>query len=389
MREVAVVTTSRADFGLLRPVMDLILAADDLRLRVLVGGTHLCPEFGLTVEEVREAGFTIDERVELILSGDSPTAICKSMGLAMIGFGEAIHRLSPHILLLLGDRFETLCAAAAAQICRVPVGHVHGGETSEGAVDEAFRHAITKMSHLHFASCDTYRRRLLQLGERPERVFNVGALGVENIRKMTLMPRSQVMQVLGAPADRPLLLVTFHPVTLERATAANQFAELLTALDSFETHFILFTKANADTEGRVINQMSDRFAARNASRAAAVSSLGASTYLSAMSHADTVVGNSSSGLIEAPALRVPTVNIGDRQKGRVRAASVLDCEPDADSIVGALKRATSPSFRESLRDMTNPCEQPETAATIVHHLRSAPLEDILRKPFIDLPVSDP
>ncbi len=389
MREVAVVTTSRADFGLLRPVMDLILTADDLRLRILVGGTHLCPEFGLTVGEVQEAGFAIDERVELILAGDTPTAICKSMGLAMIGFGEAIHRLSPHILLLLGDRFETLCAATAAQICRVPVGHVHGGETSEGAVDEAFRHAITKMSHLHFASCETYRRRILQLGERPEHVFNVGALGVENIRKMTLMPRSQVMQVLGAPADKPLLLVTFHPVTLERGTAESQFAQLLTALGSFETHFVLFTKANADTEGRVINQMTERFAARDASRAAAVSSLGAQTYLSAMSHADAVVGNSSSGIIEAPALRVPAVNIGDRQKGRVRAASVIDCEPNADSIVGALKWATSPSFRESLRDMTNPCEQPETAAAIVRHLRSAPLEDILRKPFIDLPVLDP
>lgn len=387
MRDVAVMTSSRADFGLLCPVMKGIDAAPDLRLRVIASGSHLVREFGSTVDEVLKAGFAVDERVEMLLASDTPAGICKSMGLAMIGFGEALRRLSPQVLVLLGDRFETLCAAAAAQIHCIPIAHIHGGERSEGAVDEAFRHAITKMSHLHFASCDIYRRRIIQLGERPEHVFNVGALGVENVRKAQLMSRAELAKALPLPADQPFLLVTFHSVTLERATAADQFAQLLAALEAFPDHATVFTKANADTDGRIINEMSERYVAGQAGRAVVVASLGAHVYLSALQHADAVVGNSSSGIIEAPALRVPTVNIGDRQRGRVCAPSVIHCAPVSAAIVDAIQSALSPSFRASIQGMKHPCERPDTAAIVVGHLRAAPLDDILRKPFVDLPIA--
>lgn len=385
MRDVCVFTSSRADFGLLRPVMGLIRESTDLRLRLLASGSHLSPEFGLTKTEVCEAGFTIDEEVEVVVSADTPTAICSSMGLALIGFGSALVRLEPSVLLVLGDRYETLCASTAAQVCLVPVAHIHGGETSQGAMDEAFRHAITKMSHLHFASCELHRRRIIQMGEQPAHVFNVGALGVENVRRTALMSRQEVASAIGLPENRPFLLVTFHPVTLERATAEVQFSALLEALEAFTDHAVLLTRSNADVDGRVINETLEGYRRTRPTRAVVAASLGMRTYLSAMSHADAVVGNSSSGLLEAPALRVPTVNIGDRQKGRLGAASVIDCDPKPGAIVEAIRTALSEEFRGSLAGMTHPCEQPDTAARIVQQLCEAPLDGILKKPFYDRP----
>lgn len=383
MRDVCVFTSSRADFGLLRPVMTLIRESIDLRLRLLVSGGHLSPEFGLTITEVREAGFTIDEEVEIVVSADTPTAICSSMGLALVGFGRALARLDPRVLLVLGDRYETLCASMAAQVCCVPVAHIHGGETSQGAMDEAFRHAITKMSQLHFASCEVHRQRVIQLGEQPSYVFNVGALGVENARRIALMNRQEVASATGLPVDRPFLLVTFHPVTLERATAAVQCKALLEALDAFTDHAVLLTRSNADVDGRAINEALEDYGQAYPHRTVVAASLGMRTYLSAMSHADAVVGNSSSGLLEAPAFRVPTVNIGDRQKGRIRAASVIDCAPKADAIVEAIRTALSEEFRRSLAGMIHPCEQPGTATRIVRQLCDTPLDGILKKPFFD------
>ena len=342
---------------------------------------HLSPEFGMTIQEIRADGFEPDETIEILLSSDTPTAICKSMGLAMIGYGEALQRLKPDMVVVLGDRFETFCMAAAAQVCRVPLAHIHGGETTEGAIDEAFRHSITKMSHLHFASCEAYRQRIIQLGEAPDRVFNVGALGVENIRRMPLMERSELAESIGFNLEKPYFLVTFHPVTLEKSTSEEQFQSLLDALDAFPEYNVIFTKANADTDGRVINRLIDEYAEKRPERCLAVSSLGVHRYLSAMKYATAVLGNSSSGIMEAPSFKIPTVNIGDRQKGRVKAGSVMDCEPSVRAIESCIRRAVSPRFRGGMKSVKNPYEQAGTAATIVKTIALFRHAELMKKSF--------
>ena len=345
---------------------------------------HLSPEFGMTIQEIRADGFKPDETVEILLSSDTPTAICKSMGLAMIGYGEALQRLKPDMVVVLGDRFETFCMAAAAQVCRVPLAHIHGGETTEGAIDEAFRHSITKMSHLHFASCEAYRQRIIQLGEAPDRVFNVGALGVENIRRMSLMERSELAESIGFNLEKPYFLVTFHPVTLEKSTSEGQFQSLLDALDAFPEYNVIFTKANADTDGRIINRLIDEYAEKRPERCLAVTSLGVHRYLSAMKYATAVIGNSSSGIIEAPSFKIPTINIGDRQKGRIQAASILNCSPDANAIRQTIGRALSPAFQESLSGISNPYDRPGTCSTIVGLLEKMDIFGITKKTFHDV-----
>ncbi|MCX6038331.1 MAG: UDP-N-acetylglucosamine 2-epimerase [Chloroflexi bacterium] len=367
-RKICVFTSSRAEYGLLLGVLREIKAIETLKLQILASGTHLSPEFGMTIQEIRADGFDPDEAVETLLSSDTPSAICKSMGLAMIGYGEAIERLRPDIVVLLGDRFETFCMAAAAQVCRVPVAHIHGGETTHGAIDEAFRHSITKMSHLHFASCEAYRQRIIQLGESPDRVFNVGALGVENIRRTPLMDRGELAESIGFSLEKPYFIVTFHPVTLEQSTAGFQFHALLEALDAFPELNVIFTKTNADTDGRVINRLIDDYAERLPKRCLAVASLGMRRYLSAMKFASAVIGNSSSGILEAPSFKVPTVNIGDRQKGRIQAASILNCAPDAQAIRQTIGQALSSSFLESLSGISNPYDRPGTCSAIVGQL---------------------
>jgi GDP/UDP-N,N'-diacetylbacillosamine 2-epimerase (hydrolysing) len=262
MRKICIFTGTRAEYGLLRWVMQGIQDAPNLTLQIVATGMHLSPEFGMTIQEIRADGFEPDETAEILLSGDTPTAICKSMGLALIGYGEALQRLNPDMVVLLGDRFEAFCMAAATQICRVPLAHIHGGETTEGAIDEAFRHAITKMSHLHFTSCEAYRQRVIQLGEAPDRVFNVGALGVENIRRTPLMDRSELTESIGFSLEKPYFLVTFHPVTLEKSTANGQFSVLLDVLDAFPEFNVIFTKTNSDTDGRVINRLIDNYCYR-------------------------------------------------------------------------------------------------------------------------------
>ncbi|HAJ26565.1 MAG TPA: UDP-N-acetylglucosamine 2-epimerase (hydrolyzing) [Syntrophus sp. (in: bacteria)] len=385
--KICIFTGSRAEYGLLRWVMQGIKDAPELALQVVATGMHLSPEFGMTIHEIRADGFEPDETIEILLSGDTPAAICKSMGLAMIGYGEALQRLKPDMVLLLGDRFETFCMAAAAQVCRVPLAHIHGGETTEGAIDEAFRHSITKMSHLHFASCEEYRQRIIQLGEDPERVFNVGALGVENIRRVSLMERSELAESIGFNLERPYFLVTFHPVTLEKSTSEGQFQSLLNALDAFPEYNVIFTKTNADTDGRIINRLIDEYAEKRPERCLAATSLGAHRYLSAMKYASAVIGNSSSGIIEAPSSRVPTVNIGDRQKGRVRAESVVDCEPAAISIASSIRKAISIEFQSLLKVVKNPYEQTGTAARIVEKITLFCPGELMKKSFYNVRVS--
>jgi GDP/UDP-N,N'-diacetylbacillosamine 2-epimerase (hydrolysing) len=387
MRKICIFTGSRAEYGLLRGVMQGIQDSPELTLQVVATGMHLSPEFGMTIQEIGADGFEPDETIEILLSGDTPTAICKSMGLAMIGYGEALQRLKPDIVVVLGDRFETFCMAAAAQVSQVPLAHIHGGETTEGAIDEAFRHSITKMSHLHFASCEEYRQRIIQLGEVPDRVFNVGALGVENILRTSLMERSELAEAIGFNLEKPYFLVTFHPVTLEKDASEAQFQALLGALDEFTEYNVIFTKANADTDGQVINRLIDDYAEKRPERCLAVASLGALRYLSAMKYATAVIGNSSSGIIETPSFKIPTVNIGDRQKGRVRAESVVDCEPSTDSIKAAIHKGISPNFQGNLKDTENPYEKAGTACNIVSMIAASLPTGLLKKKFYNTPIA--
>lgn len=385
-RRVCVVTGSRAEYGLLCWLMKEIQSSPALELQVVATGMHLSPEFGLTFRNIEEDGFRIDEKVEMLLSSDTPAGIAKSIGLGTIGFADAFARLKPDIVVLLGDRFEIFAAAQAALVARIPLAHLHGGETTEGAIDEAFRHAITKMAHLHFTATEEYRRRVIQLGEDPARVFNFGAAAIDGIRNQKLLSRPELEQALGFSFGERNLLVTFHPVTLEADTAGQQFGELLAVLDDFPDTRIIFTMPNADTGGRVVRRMIEGYVAAHPGRAAAYDSLGQLRYFSVMRQADAVVGNSSSGLIEAPSFHVGTINIGDRQKGRVKAASVIDCEPMRESIRIAFGRLYSPEFQELLRKVVNPYGAGPVANRIVRVLAEYPLEGILKKRFFMHPL---
>lgn len=388
MRKICFFTGTRAEYGLLKPLMDEIVKDNSLHLQLIVTGMHLSPEFGLTFKSIETDGFVIDEKVEILVSADTPSGISKSMGLGLIGFAEALTRLKPDITILLGDRFECLSMACACLNARIPIAHIHGGETTVGAVDEAFRHSITKMSHLHFTCTEEYRQRVTQLGEHPDRVFNVGAIGIENIRNLALLSKKDLEKDIMTNFGQGYFLVTFHPVTLEQNTSEKQFSILLSALDQIISESdqdlkVIFTKANADTDGRVINQLVDEYVAAHPDQAITFTSMGQRRYLSAMKYCAAVVGNSSSGIVEAPSFKVPSVNIGDRQKGRVRAESVIDCEPDLESIKKALYKALSPEFICTLQDMKNPYEKTGTSQSIIRVLKTVDLYNIIKKKFYD------
>ena len=381
-RKICVVTGTRADYGLLRWLMEDIRRAAGLELQVLVTGMHLSPEFGLTFREIESDGFVIDRRVEMLLSSDTPAGIAKSMGVGLIGLADALQQLRPDLLLVLGDRFEIFSAVAAALVARVPVAHLHGGETTEGAFDESIRHAITKMSHLHFVAAEDYRKRVIQLGEDPDRVFLVGGLGIDGIARLTLLDRAPLEKALGFGLGPRNLLVTFHPATLEHATAAGQMAELLAALDQLDETHLIFTMPNADTDGRILFDMVNAFVATHPN-ARAYTSLGQLRYLSCLRHVDGVVGNSSSGLTEVPSFRKGTVNIGARQQGRLKATSVIDCAPDRQSISAAVQQLYSRAFRAILETVRNPYGEVGASEKIVQVLQRCPLDTILKKHFHD------
>ena len=384
-RKICVVTGTRAEYGLLYWLMKEVQAADDLELQIIATGMHLSPEFGLTYQQIESDGFTIDEKVEMLLSSDTEVGIAKSMGIAMIGFAGALERLKPDMVVVLGDRFEIFSAASAATVAKIPIAHIHGGETTEGAFDESFRHSITKMSHLHFTSTEDYRKRVIQLGEQPDRVFNVGAVGIDNINKLKLLDRPTFEESIGFHLGKRNLLITYHPVTLETGTAEEQFSNLLKALDELENTHLIFTKANADTDGRIINAMIDDYVADRKDTTIAFTSLGQLRYLSAMQFIDGVVGNSSSGLLEIPSFNIGTVNIGDRQRGRVKAKSVIDCEPTKVGISGAISYLFSTQFQNGLVDLKNPYGEGGSAEKIVKTIANYPLHAVLKKPFYDLP----
>lgn len=339
MRKIAIITGTRAEYGLLYWLIKGVHEDSGLELQLLVTGMHLSPEFGLTWKEIDKDGFPITKKIEILLSSDTAVGISKSNALALISFAEAFDELKPEIVVLLGDRTETFAAAQAALIAGIPIAHIHGGELTEGAYDDAIRHSITKMSHLHFTATETYRKRVIQLGEQPDTVFNVGAIGLDNIKKLQLLNKNEFEKSIGHKLLKNNLLITFHPVTLENQSAHEQFHNLLDALNELENTLLIFTKPNSDKDGRIIIQMIDAYVNNNPSKAIAFTSLGQLRYLSAIQYMDAVVGNSSSGIIEVPAFNVPTVNIGDRQKGRITGPTIFNCEPVKEEISKTINNA--------------------------------------------------
>lgn len=384
MLSICVITGTRADYGLLYPLLREIKSSRDMRLQLVVTGMHLSPEFGLTYRHVEEDGFRIDRKVEILLSSDSNSAVAKSIGMGLIGFADCFADLKPDLIVVLGDRFEMFSVATAATVAKIPIAHIHGGETTEGAIDEPFRHSITKMSHLHFTTTETYRKRVIQLGEMPSAVFNVGALGIDNIKTLTLLSRMEFEASIELRLRQRNLLVTYHPVTLENSTAEEQFGNLLAALDTLDNTGLIFTKANADPNGRTINKMIDEFVSNNAYKAVSHSSLGQLRYLSAMQYVDAVVGNSSSGLIEAPSFQVGTLNIGDRQRGRIKAESVIDCGYSVKNILEGLQALYSVNFQSKLGGVKNPHGDGCAAKKILEIIRKHSFENILKKTFHDI-----
>lgn len=384
MKRICVVTGTRAEYGLLRWVMEGISQSSELGLQLLVTGMHLSPEFGMTVDTIEADGFIINRKVEMLLSSDTAGGVTKSMGLGMIGFADALAELKPDLMLILGDRYEILAAAASAMIARIPIAHLHGGEATEGLIDEPIRHCITKMSHLHFVAAEEYRRRVIQLGEQPEHVFNVGGLGIDNILRLKLLSRDELASALTFKLRKRNLLVTFHPVTLEQNTSAQQMEELLAALAELKDTGLIFTMPNADTEGRILFRQIEAFCAKH-SQARAYTSLGQMHYLSCIQHVDGVIGNSSSGLAEVPSFKKGTINIGERQRGRLKATSVIDCEPERKSIRMALEHLFSAKFQTMLSVVENPYGNGGASEAIVRRLESQSFDNLLKKRFYDLP----
>mgnify|MGYP001322153422 CR=1 FL=1 len=387
-RRICVVTGSRAEYGLLQGLIKEIQDSQDLELQLVVAGMHLSPEFGLTYREIEKDGFEIDRKVDMGLTSDTSVGIANSIGLGTIGFGEAFHALKPDLLVLLGDRFELLAAASAALVALIPIAHIHGGELTEGAYDDAIRHSITKMAHLHFTASEVYSSRVIQLGEQPKKVFCVGALGIDNIVRLPLLKKDEVEKYIGLSLKGKSLLVTWHPETLNPKSTYEEFQNLLDVLQNYESTNIVFTKSNADNDGSRINQMIDEFVLKYPENVVVHTSLGQLRYLSTLKYVSGVVGNSSSGIIEAPSLQKGTVNIGNRQLGRLRAASVIDCRPDVQSIKNALDTLFSSQFQSSLPKVSSPYGGSDVARKIACILKNCSLDGIVRKRFFDIVPSD-
>lgn len=384
-RKICIVTGTRAEYDLLKPLIELFNNDCNFQLQLIASSMHLSPEFGLTAAIIEGDQFPIADRIEMLLSSDTSCAISKSMGIGVMSFSDSLQRLKPDMLLVLGDRFEALSAVIPAFIMRIPVIHLHGGETSVGAFDEGIRHSITKMSYLHFTSTEQHQRRVIQLGEDPARVFNVGAIGVENIKKMTLLSKQELENKLAFNFREKNLLVTFHPATLDNSSSEQQVSNLLKVLNKHKNFGIIFTKANADTDSRIINNMIDEFVRKNSFRAKAFISMGELKYLNTMRYVDAVVGNSSSGIIEAPSLKIGTINIGDRQTGRIKAMSIIDCNHDIASIEAALVTLSSDAFKAKLTDVINPYDGGNTSKKIVEIIKNDSFKlESLKKKFHDI-----
>lgn len=384
MRKICVVTGSRAEYGLLSGLMRAIQADTELQLQVIATNMHLSPEFGLTYKDIERDGFRIDKKVQMLLSSDTANATTKSVGLATIGFADAYEDLQPDLIVVLGDRFEILAAVSAALFYKIPVAHLHGGEITEGAYDDCIRHAITKMSHLHFTSTEAYRQRVIQLGEQPERVFYVGAIGVENTKRILPLAKKELEDSIHFSLGGKSMLVTYHPVTLENHTAASQCQNLLDALDEFPDYKVIFTLPNSDTDGRILIRMIQDYVSVHPDRCMSIPSLGLKRYLSALRYVDAVVGNSSSGIIEVPSFGIPTLDIGDRQKGRIASDSVVHCGTDKREIVDGLKIALSREQKDKAKRCLNPYDKKNTIQAILDVIKHYPLDKLIHKSFYNI-----
>lgn len=384
-KTICIVTATRSEYGLLKPLIDIINNCDYFILKLVVTGMHLSPEFGFTYKFIEKDGFIIDRKIEILLSSDTSVGISKSMGLSLISFSEYFSSESIDIVIVLGDRFEIFSAVTAATVSKIPVVHIHGGETTEGAYDESFRHCISKMSYLHFTSTEAHKKRVIQLGEDPSRVFNVGALGVENIKSLSPISLKDLENLISFKLDKPYGLVTFHPVTLESNSSETQVNELLKALESFPNMKFLITKSNCDTGGISINKILEDYCEKNKDKAKLFSSLGQIPYLSAMKYSSMVIGNSSSGIIEAPSFNIPTINIGDRQKGRVQSKSIINCNPNYSDIISSINKGLSTEFTNLIKVNLNPYDGVDTSSKIlkiIYKTLQSPID--LKKKFYDL-----
>ena len=383
MRKICVITTNRAEYGLLYWLMKGISVQPEFQLQLVVTGAHLSPEFGSTIDRIREDGFKVDRSFDLELFGDKALDITHSLALAIDGFGSSFQTLKPDLIVILGDRFEILAAASAALIANIPVAHLHGGELSEGAIDDSIRHAVTKLSHLHFAAAVPYRNRIIQLGEQPDRVFMVGGLGIDNINKIKLLSRPELEKAINLPFNKHNLLITYHPETLDPGKAGQQVNELLLALDKLSDTSLIFTMPNADTGHRIIVEKVQTFVQSRENRSILIPSMGQLNYLSAMKSVDAVVGNSSSGIIEAPSFGIGTINIGKRQDGRIRATSVIDCGITEPEISLAFETLYSQSFREQVKNVVNPYGTGGAAEKILSVLKETDFNNLIIKRFYD------
>jgi GDP/UDP-N,N'-diacetylbacillosamine 2-epimerase (hydrolysing) len=383
-KKICIVTGARAEYGLLRWIMDGIDESDTLDLQVIATGMHLSPEFGLTYKEIEKDGFNIDKKVEMLLSADTPSAISKSTGLGLFGFADAYKDLKPDIVVILGDRFEIMAASLAALFEAIPIAHIHGGETTQGAFDEAIRHSITKMAWWHFVAAAEYEKRVVQLGEDPKRVFNVGGLGVDAIKRTKLLSKKDLMNKTGMKFGKNNLLITYHPVTLEKQTSQKNFKILLDVLDDLKDMYLIFTMPNADSDGRIIKNMINDFVKCSPEKTISFISMGILNYLSTLQFVDGVVGNSSSGLTEVPTFKIGTINIGDRQKGRLKAGSIIDCEPTKDSIKHAISKLYESDFQQSLEHVKSSYGDGNATKKILDILHNSPIPSEPKKIFYDI-----
>ncbi len=386
MRKICFITGTRAEYGLLSRLMKMVQDDASTQLQIIATNMHLSPKFGNTYQEIENDGFTIDYKVPIIDENapDNAFTTVLSLSRALTGFAKAYEALQPDLIVILGDRYEMLAVASAALIFRIPIAHLYGGEITEGAYDDAIRHSVTKMSHLHFTSCEEYRHRVIQLGEQPDHVFNVGSIGVENIKMLPLMSKDEIEKEIGFAIDDHTILVTYHPVTLGNRTAKEDIDDFIAALDEKKNLRIIFTMPNSDTGGQAIVEAINTFVAKNPSRAKAFKSLGVLRYLSVMQQVAAVVGNSSSGLVEVPSFKIPTLNIGDRQKGRMAANSVFSCETDKQSVLKGLGIVLSEEFKQKAAAIHNPYDKEGTAQTIFNVISNYPLDNLNQKHFYDI-----
>ncbi len=369
-KKICVFTGARSEYGLLRPLIKKLVLDKEFDIKLVVSGMHLSPEFGLTYEEIQQDGFEISEKCEILLSSDTPVGVVKSIGIGLINFSEILQKYNPDLVILLGDRFESFSFAISSYYSKIPIAHIHGGEITEGSLDENIRHSITKLSHYHFTSTEEYRRNIIQLGENPDKIFCVGALGLDCINELKLYSKEELEKKLNKKLFKTNFLITFHPATSETDSIFKEVENLLNSLRYFKNSLFIFTESNSDSGGRLINKTIKEFCKNNSENTLIFSSMGQKLYFSLMSFADVIIGNSSSGIIEAPSFKIPTVNIGSRQKGRIKCASVIDCETEKESIIEAIKKALSKEFKETISNLKNPYGDGKASEKIIAALKS-------------------